>query len=210
MSSMQKMTRFSKVILIFSLALLAGQIVSIFFTSKEVAIGHIAFQILENIVMIMVVFLPVILGRTANIVIPKAMETAFVGFCFASLVMGDLFDFYGRLPWWDRFLHLISGVMLGMIGYAIISKSSCNIGLAASGVICFALAAGAVWEIWEYVTDGLFGLNSQEFQITSGTFDNSTPLQGRDALKDTMQDLILDFIGSLTVAATILWSHFRK
>ena len=72
------------------------------------------------------------------------------------------------------------------------------------------MAAGAVWEIWEYVTDGLFGLNSQEFQITSGTFDNSTPLQGRDALKDTMQDLILDFIGSLTAAATILWSHFKK
>lgn len=210
MSSIRQLTRFSKVVLAFSLVLLAGQIVSIFFTSKEVAIGHIAFQLLENIVMIIVVFLPVILGRTANIVIPKAMETAFVGFCFASLVMGDLFDFYGRLPWWDRFLHLISGVMLGMIGYAIISKSSCNIGIVVSWVICFALASGAVWEIWEYVTDGLFGLNSQEFQITSGTFDNSTPLQGRDALKDTMQDLILDFIGSLTVAATILWSHLKK
>ena len=210
MSSTRQLTRFSKVVLAFSLVLLAGQIVSIFLTSKDVAFGHIAFQILENLVMIMVVFLPIILGRTTSIVIPKAMETAFVGFCFASLVMGDLFDFYGRLPWWDRFLHLISGVMLGIIGYAIISKSSCNIGIVVSWVLCFALAAGAVWEIWEYVTDGLFGLNSQEFQITSGTFDNSTPLQGRDALKDTMQDLILDFIGSLTVAATILWSHFKK
>ena len=103
MSSTRQLTRFSKVVLAFSVALLAGQIVSIFLTSKDVAFGHIAFQILENLVMIMVVFLPIILGRTTSIVIPKAMETAFVGFCFASLVMGDLFDFYGRLPWWDRF-----------------------------------------------------------------------------------------------------------
>lgn len=203
MSSIQKISGFSKAILAFSLLLLAGQIVSIFFTSKDVAVGHIALQIFENLLMIIVVFLPVNIGRKTSMVIPRSMEIAFVGFCFASLVMGDLFDFYGKFPWWDMVLHIISGVMLGIIGYTIISKSSCNIGLVISWVLCFALAAGAMWEIWEYVTDGLFGLNSQEFQITSGTFDSSVPRQGRDALKDTMQDLILDFVGSFVVAAVI-------
>ena len=203
MSSIQKISGFSKAILAFSLLLLAGQIVSIFFTSKDVAVGHIAFQIFENLLMIIVVFLPVNIGRKTSMVIPRSREIAFVVFCFASLVMGDLFDFYGKFPWWDMVLHIISGVMLGIIGYTIISKSSCNIGLVISWVLCFALAAGAMWEIWEYVTDGLFGLNSQEFQITSGTFDSSVPRQGRDALKDTMQDLILDFVGSFVVAAVI-------
>ena len=210
MSSVQKISGFSKAILAFSLLMLAGQIVSIFFTSKDVAVGHISFQIFENVLMIIVVFMPVIIGRKTSIVTPISMEIAFVGFCFASLVMGDLFDFYGKFPWWDMVLHVISGVMLGIIGYAIINKSSCNIGLVISWVLCFALAAGAMWEIWEYVTDGLFGLNSQEFQITSGTFDNSVPRQGRDALKDTMQDLILDFIGSLAVAIVIFCDYFRK
>ncbi|MBQ9723471.1 MAG: hypothetical protein IJV84_08140, partial [Bacteroidales bacterium] len=59
------------------------------------------------------------------------------------------------------------------------------------------------WEIWEYVTDGIFGLNSQEFLQTSGTFDDTTPLPGRIALKDTMEDLILDFVGSFVVAAVV-------
>ena len=52
----------------------------------------------------------------------------------------------------------------------------------------------------EYITDGLFGLNSQQFLTTGGTFDASEPLVGREALKDTMEDLILDFLGSTTIA----------
>ena len=67
MSSIQKISGFSKAILAFSLLLLAGQIVSIFFTSKDVAVGHIAFQIFENLLMIIVVFLPVNIGRTNQI-----------------------------------------------------------------------------------------------------------------------------------------------
>ena len=101
MSSIQKISGFSKAILAFSLLLLAGQIVSIFFTSKDVAVGHIAFQIFENLLMIIVVFLPVNIGRKTSMVIPRSMEIAFVGFCFASLVMGDLFDFYGKFPFWS-------------------------------------------------------------------------------------------------------------
>lgn len=67
-------------------------------------------------------------------------------------------------------------------------------------IICFSLAVGAIWEILEFITDGLFGLNSQEFYASSGTFDTVQPRIGRDALWDTMVDLILDLLGAIIIA----------
>lgn len=208
------MTRFSRIILTLSTLLLIAQIVSVIFLDTDEAVGHIAFQLFENLLMIIVTLLPLIFGKMVKVRIPKAMEVAFVGFCFASLVMGDLFDFYGRFPWWDIVLHTISGIMLGILGYAIYTTFNSNDSSSplwvSVWIICFALAAGTMWEIWEYVTDGIFGLNSQEFLISSGTFDCTTPLQGRAALKDTMEDLILDFIGSAAIAVAVFFDVKRK
>ena len=52
----------------------------------------------------------------------------------------------------------------------------------------------------EFITDGLFGLNSQQYLTTPGTFDNAVPLEGHEALRDTMEDLMLDFAGSLIIS----------
>ena len=100
MNILAKMTRFSRAILYFSVILLAAQIISMIFVDTDIAVGHIAFQIFENLLMIVVVLLQPVLGKTTGKTIPKAMEIAFVSFCFASLVMGDLFDFYGRFQWY--------------------------------------------------------------------------------------------------------------
>ena len=209
------MTRFTGTILILSTLLLIGQIISIIFLDSDVAVGHVAFQLFENLLMIIVTLVPVSLGRTINVQMPKAMEIAFVGFCFASLVMGDLLDFYGRFPWWDIVLHGISGIMLGILGYAVFNFLNGNAAPASPlylslWIICFAMASGAIWEIWEYITDGIFGLNSQEFLTTGGTFDSTTPLHGRDALKDTMEDLMLDFMGATTIAFITYFNNRRR
>lgn len=213
--NIKRMSRFSGTILIISTLLLIGQIISIIFLDSDVAVGHVAFQLFENLLMIIVTLVPVTLGRTINVQMPKAMETAFVGFCFASLVMGDLLDFYGRFPWWDMVLHGISGTMLGILGYAIFSILNANVANVPPlcmpiWIICFAMASGAMWEIWEYATDGIFGLNSQEFLTSSGTFDHAAPLQGRAALKDTMEDLILDLAGSAIIAIPAYFGMRRK
>ena len=221
MNALAKMACFSRAILYFSVILLAAQVISMICVDTDIAVGHIAFQIFENLLMIIVILVQPVLRKTTGKTISKAMEITFVGFCFASLVMGDLFDFYGRFPWWDMALHVISGIMLGIIGHEIITNvkgidindSLYHLAFKILWIMCFALAAGAMWEIWEYATDGIFGLNSQEFLQTSGTFDDTTPLQGRVALKDTMEDLILDFLGSFIVAAIVTCnavSHKRK
>ncbi|HBD64559.1 MAG TPA: hypothetical protein DC038_09010 [Clostridiales bacterium] len=59
---------------------------------------------------------------------------------------------------------------------------------------CFALASGAVWEIYEFLADCVLGTNMQKFMLGDGTV-----LVGQAALRDTMTDLIVDALSSLTV-----------
>ena len=60
---------------------------------------------------------------------------------------------------------------------------------------CFAVSVGVLWEIYEYAFDGLLGLNMQKFMLADGTL-----LVGREALDDTMKDIIIDVFGSLAAA----------
>lgn len=210
--TLSNITKFSKIILLFSALLLLFQIISVIFIESDVVIGHTAFRLFENIMMIVVIFVPTILYKLCHVKMPESMEIALVGFSFSALILGDVFDFYGRFPWWDIVLHAISGIMLGILGLIILNTfidiNHSNIQLShlfvSLWIVCFALSLGSIWEIWEYVTDGIFGLNSQEFLVSSGTFDNATSLQGRLALKDTMEDLILDFVGASTLAVVVL------
>jgi uncharacterized membrane protein YjdF len=57
---------------------------------------------------------------------------------------------------------------------------------------CFSMTLGVFWEFYEYFVDGMLGLNMQRFLQEDGT-----ALIGREALCDTMQDLITDAIGAL-------------
>lgn len=204
----RKLSKFSVVILSLCAVLFVAGIVSICIIDDDATQSRLAFQTFEVALMMFLIFLPDILHRIIHIKIPRLMEIIFVAFCFCALILGDVADFYGKFGWWDSLEHGMSGVLLGILGYAIINTFNSVEGnklkfspvFVSLWVICFALAMGAVWEILEYITDGLFGLNSQQYLTTPGTFDKAVPLQGHEALRDTMEDLMLDFAGSVIIS----------
>ena len=201
-------TKFSKAILALCVILFVAGIVSICIVEDDATQSRLAFQTFEVALMIFLIFVPDILHRIMRVKIPALMEIIFVAFNFCCLILGDVADFYGRIPWWDSMEHGMSGVLLGILGYVIINTFNSVEGnkfrysplFVSMWVISFALAVGSLWEILEFITDGLFGLNSQQFMEGSGTFDTSVPLVGHEALRDTMEDLMLDFAGSLLVS----------
>ena len=203
-----KQTRFSKVILILCAVIFICGTLSIPFMEDSAMVSTRAFQMFETALMMLIIFIPMITHRVMQIKISPTMEIAFVAFCFASLILGDVANFYSRFAWWDTILHAISGVLMGIVGYAIINtfnrvderRLRYSPLFVVVWIICFSVAVGTMWELIEFVTDGLFGLNSQEFLSSSGTFDVVQPRIGRDALWDTMVDLILDLCGAIVVA----------
>ena len=101
-------------------------------------------------------------------------------FIIGAMYLGNVFDFYIIIPMYDKILHLLSGLIIGLIGYILFLHLSNGSGgnsfkryMPILFSIIFSIAAAGVWEIWEFSTDQLFGFASQN-----------------NSLHDTMWDII--------------------
>ncbi len=148
-------------------------------------------------------YMPALLEHRIKVVIPSRMLIAYVLFLYGAIYLGEVRNFYHRLPHWDNILHMFSGGMLGALGYSVViilnktGKAPMNLSpfFVALFSFCFAVTMGVMWEIYEFTFDGLLGLNMQKFLLEDGT-----PLIGREAVTDTMYDLIVDCIGALIMS----------
>ena len=176
--------------------------------------NHISFKAFEVVLMIILALTPYIFEKVAHLRMPTGLKISLIAFCFCALILGDVADFYGRFVWWDLVLHGLSGILLGISAYAILvaickrvtpgSSHNPPSTFSAIWIICFVLGIGALWEMMEYVTDGIFSLNSQQFRVSTGTFDESIPLPGREALRDTMEDMLMNLSGATIIAVYII------
>lgn len=128
---------------------------------------------------------PVWIARWAGVVVPRAFLAGVAFFVFATLFLGEVFDFYERFWWWDAALHGGSAAGFGLIGFTFVFMMFQGDRYAAPHVsvaffaFCFAVSVGVVWEIFEFAMDQLFRLNMQ-----------------KSGLVDTMYDLIVDVVGA--------------
>ena len=165
--------------------------------------GDYVLMLLQCIVGVAAMLLPSLLKRTLNLVIPSKMMLLFAVFLYCAIYLGEVRAFYYNVPHWDTILHTFSGAMLGALGFSVINflnkTDRVPMNLSPLFVVvfafCFALALGVVWEIYEFTADALLHTNMQKFALESGE-----PLVGRDALMDTMKDLIVDTLGALAMS----------
>ena len=151
---------------------------------------------------LVVIGLPTVLERKLSFELPNGMAIAYFIFLYCAIYLGEVRNFYYMIPHWDNILHCFSGAMLGALGFTLVEILNDSDKVAVDlnpyficlFAVCFALAAGAVWEIYEFAGDSFLGLNMQKFKLEDGT-----ALVGAAALKDTMQDLIIDASGALIV-----------
>ena len=159
-------------------------------------------MILQCLVGSIVIFLPSKVEKRFHIDIPDIMEVMYFLFLFCAIYLGEVRNFYFKVPYWDMILHGFSAAMLGAFGFIIVNflndTEKLNIRLTPFFVslfaFCFAVTCGAIWEIYEFVADGLLGTNMQKFITADGMV-----MTGRDAVSDTMEDMIVDTCGALVV-----------
>jgi len=128
-------------------------------------------------------------------------------FIFAGSFLGQAFSFFDRFAWWDIMLHAISGVILGLLAFALTSalndsertKVTLNPFYVALFSFTFAVAVGALWEIAEYAMDWIFKTTMQCWNEDPSSFITGRDYQGA-AIIDTMEDLIVDTVGALVVS----------
>lgn len=163
---------------------------------------------LAVLAIMLLTLVPAALGRRLQVLdIPAEFEVLAVVFVFAALFLGEIRGYYARFWWWDLALHTTSGLLLGILGFLLVYvlNASKRIDLhmrprfVALFAFAFAVAIGALWEIFEFGMDQLFGTNMQK-----PMFDDPS------GLTDTMWDLIVDTLGALAISALGWWHMHRQ
>ena len=156
-----------------------------------------------TVVIIMAIVLsPIVLSKRLQLYIPSEFQVLAIVFMFAAIFLGEIRNFYERFWWWDIALHTSSGLLLGIVGFLLVYVLNeheridlhMHPRFVALFAFVFAVAVGALWEIFEFGMDRIFGTNMQK------------PMLGDPSgLTDTMWDLIVDALGALAISAFGWW-----
>lgn len=150
-----------------------------------------------SVAVLLLTFGALFVERRYGIQIPLEIEVFTTLFIYAALYLGTLAGFYDRFWWWDVMLHFSSALVFGLVGFSILyvlyyqQKLATNPFIIAMFAFSFALAIGALWEVFEFGMDQLFGFNMQPSAI------------------DTMEDLIVDGVGAL-ITSTIGYFYIKQ
>ncbi|MEW9856458.1 hypothetical protein [Novosphingobium sp. M1R2S20] len=148
---------------------------------------------------------PTLLHSRSLALIPPEIQILAMLFAFATLFLGEVQDYYERYWWWDLLLHTTAGLLMGMLGFLIVyilnEDSQVDLHMRPSFLALFAFsfsqAIGAVWEIFEFAMDQLFGMTMQK------------PMLGDSSgLTDTMFDLIVNAVGAAVISLAG-WRYLR-
>ncbi|MGJ7923074.1 hypothetical protein [Neobacillus sp. LXY-4] len=164
-------------------------------------------MLLQCVLGIVVMMIPSIVEKKKSIDIPDTIEIIYFIFLYCAIYLGEVQDFYYLIPYWDSILHAFSGAVLGVLGIILVRflnnqervQIQLNPFFISFFAFCFSVAAGTIWEIYEFLADGLLSLNMQKFILVDGT-----QLIGRAALSDTMSDLVIDTLSALIICIIAL------
>ena len=150
-----------------------------------------------SIIVLILSAIPIFIRKKFKLKIPLEIELITVLFIYATLFLGEAYNFYEIFPWWDTLLHAGSAIVFGFIGFTILylmySRHKVDAKPLAIAIFAFsfAIAIGAIWEIIEFSIDNILGWNMQ-----------------KSGLVDTMSDLIVDTLGAI-LSAGITFAYFK-
>jgi len=165
------------------------------------------FNAMLVIAIALLVLAPILLGHRLPVVVPAEFQILALAFMFSALFLGEVRDYYELIWWWDIALHTSSGLLLGLMGFLLVYILNENERIemhmrprfVAFFAFLFAVAVGAVWEIFEFSMDRFFGTRMQKAMLGDAS-----------GLTDTMWDLIVDTLGALAISGMGWWYMHRR
>lgn len=191
--------------------------------------------------------LPLAFGTLGLVLLPAIMEKLFrcrlclPVYIFALLyavgpMMGQCWNFYYTISWWDKLLHICGGVMFAIVGvyfFELLTKRKDHFAGAAIFALCFSIAFAALWEFVEFGADRFLGMDMQDDMLVThltsyllgagigvtGSIENiqsvvvnGTQLPGYIdiGLADSMLDMMLESLGALVTCLMILFDKGKN
>lgn len=119
-------------------------------------------------------YIPVFLKSKIGITLPNVLEIAVIVFVFAAEILGEIANFYNKIPIWDSILHTTTGFLAASVGFGLIdllNTHSKRIQMTPVFValisFCFSMTVGVLWEFFEFSGDKMFHKDMQKDRIVT-------------------------------------------
>ena len=133
--------------------------------------------------------------------LPPVFTKVILFFIFAFFILGEVFSFMGKIPWWDTMLHTTNGFLAAAVGFSLVLllnnddklMFSCSPFFVALVAFCFSMTIGVVWEFFECFCDLMWGLDMQKDTIVhtiSSVTINPDGLQEPVAISNIHQTIV--------------------
>lgn len=150
----------------------------------------------------LVLFLaPTFIERRLKIDLPSTLEIVVLLFIFSAEILGEIHNYYMRVPYWDTILHTLNGFLFAAFGFSLLDIMNRNPNFKfqlspfylAVVAFCFSMTIGVLWEFFEFGCDYFLNKDMQKDFVVHTI--NSVTL---DPLKRNIPQTISD-ITSVTV-----------
>ena len=101
---------------------------------------------------------------------PTTLEIIILLFIFAAEILGEIQEYYLKIPNWDVVLHTMNGFLMAAIGFSLVDvlnreekmKFELSPVFMSLTAFAFSMTVGVLWEFFEYGMDTFFGLDMQK------------------------------------------------
>lgn len=166
---------------------------SVCFFVRDLNVGSYD-RLLGDITVPLVLLLLRIFGKIFKIKITSEMELVYIIFIILAQFLGSVVNLYNKVWWYDLFAHFLSGVLTAILSLVVLNWFSVykekNKWFNFLFIISFTLMVASIWEFMEFGADTFFGMNVQHSLDTG--------------VRDTMEDMLIAFLGSLIVSISYL------
>lgn len=102
--------------------------------------------------------------------LPKTLEIIILLFIFSAEILGEIEEFYVKVPNWDTMMHTLNGFLAAAVGFSMVDllnrskKHAFNLSPLFLALVsfCFSMTIGVLWEFFEFSMDSFFGMDMQK------------------------------------------------
>lgn len=145
---------------------------------------------LKTMAIFLTVLSPFLIDKIFKVKLEDKYKLAIISFVFLAHFLGVIVNLYDKLYCYDKVMHFFSGILTAFLSVKIVKSKNKYIN--AILLIIISLAVAALWEIFEYTSSLIFNIDPQKTLETG--------------IHDTMQDIIVAFLGSILVSISYLKS----
>lgn len=128
----------------------------------------------ENVLLcgltLVLLLMPSFVQLELRVELPRTLEIIILLFIFAAEILGEIREFYIKIPFWDTMLHTTTGFLAAAVGFSLVDllnrskRHEFNLSplFLTLTAFCFSMTIGVLWEFFEFAMDHIFAMDMQK------------------------------------------------